>query len=185
MSNFTYPDELYHFGVHGMKWGVRRYQNEDGTLTDEGRQHYAKEVSKKLNRNDRRIANAKAYKRQGRLEVSGYKSKYRRAVAKGRLDKAEKFKVRMDRANKNYRKQSRKQKRYEKENKKLVDKLIKENYDVKMSSVPRLSMTKTDKVMAIVIAAADTVFPFTAGMGAMYMATKVTPGTGYKVKSNH
>ena len=34
-------NELYHFGVKGMHWGVRRYQNRDGSYTAQGRGRYA------------------------------------------------------------------------------------------------------------------------------------------------
>ena len=36
----TYDGELYHWGIKGMKWGVRRYQNADGSLTAAGRKRY-------------------------------------------------------------------------------------------------------------------------------------------------
>ena len=37
---------LAHYGVKGMKWGVRKYQNEDGTLTDAGKKRFARSVKK-------------------------------------------------------------------------------------------------------------------------------------------
>lgn len=37
-------DEIKHYGVKGMKWGVRRYQNEDGSYTNAGKKRYAKAV---------------------------------------------------------------------------------------------------------------------------------------------
>lgn len=51
--------ELYHYGKKGMKWGVRRYQNKDGSLTEAGKKRYGYDTR----------TNSKAYKgRQGQVD---------------------------------------------------------------------------------------------------------------------
>lgn len=36
-------DVLQHYGIRGMKWGVRRFQQKDGSLTSQGRKRYGGE----------------------------------------------------------------------------------------------------------------------------------------------
>ena len=46
MYGIVYSDELYHHGIKGQKWGVRRYQNKDGSLTSAGKTQHMKAVRK-------------------------------------------------------------------------------------------------------------------------------------------
>ena len=61
---------LEHHGIKGQKWGVRRFQNEDGTLTEAGRRRMARKDDRWVNRNYNRIYN-KAY-RQSSREINKY-----------------------------------------------------------------------------------------------------------------
>ena len=55
MSYVNNTNYLYHHGIKGQKWGVRRYQNKDGSLTNAGRKRQIK-IENKAQKKERKAA---------------------------------------------------------------------------------------------------------------------------------
>lgn len=93
-------DCLEHHGILGQKWGIRRYQNEDGSLTEAGKRRYSREVAKEqrvarsIEKSERRMrikeakAAAKASEMESKARILEAKARSKKADAKDASDKA-------------------------------------------------------------------------------------------------
>lgn len=133
-----YPNELMHSGIKGQKWGVRRYQNPDGTLTKAGKLRYYKKVlaegekasfiaSEQKKRSDAYDKNAETrYQKILKNGMSNKRSnnKYNKAQARYR-DEKERFEFWNKRASAKLA-----------EAKKLANDIVKNHSDAKIRKVP-------------------------------------------------
>ncbi len=68
--------ELYHFGIKGQKWGIRRYQNKDGTLTEAGRERASQYADKYKNEDYTLKKNTKFHRVGAKDEVDNHRRTY-------------------------------------------------------------------------------------------------------------
>lgn len=93
MQTYLDADELYHHGIKGMKWGVRRFQRKDGSLTSAGKKRYLNDPSvtsskakMESDRAKQRLANAEYNKAYNKASYIPTKSN-RQALNKAYADK--------------------------------------------------------------------------------------------------
>lgn len=85
---------IEHHGVKGQKWGIRRYQNPDGSLTEKGKnkvlkmyQKIEKTYDRMITKSDKYAANAKKKGKTGKEKTWNYASEMNRKAKAERLSK--------------------------------------------------------------------------------------------------
>lgn len=74
-------NEIYHHGILGMRWGVRRYENADGSLTEKGKKKVSAEYKKQMIAGNRELS-----KKYNDLYVKAY-NKSAESMNNGGMDK--------------------------------------------------------------------------------------------------
>lgn len=150
------PNELAHYGVPGMHWGVRRYQNSDGSLTEAGKARYgqgaigpsARKMQKDFNRLDRSYANVVANQRAYAKTTAKYARKAHMAERKGKTQKAEKLLAKSLKNAERAALDNKRKNEIEKLQWKIIGKAAQKGYTVDSTPVVRMANTGRQKAIA-------------------------------------
>lgn len=176
---------LEHHGIMGMKWGVRRYQNEDGSYTEAGRKRYgigserksAKQVKRFLNENDQYVAYNKSLIKRSKNKVENAQANLRYAERKGKEKKIEKYKEELEKWKK-INKTAVKDLAVAQSDKNKVLDWAKQHYDITIKDTLRNTSTMSERVAQSIGMLAFNI----VGVGVM-PTTDYTRGAKYKVKN--
>lgn len=177
-----YQNELYHFGKKGMRWGVRRYQNPDGSLTPAGQVRYNKKAAKAFKKHVQSLERD-AYDAQYAVDdaerlnkrADAYIEKYRKKPTEKNRVKAEKAAAESRVAALKSLNDVNTVKRNLEEAKAIYDKVTSKNKDIELYSVPDSVLDAgkrySDRASNI----------FIAGLAAPVAAAAIAGGVTYAV----
>lgn len=172
---------LIHHGIQGQKWGLRRYQNEDGSLTPEGKARYAEAKSHATTLNDKAREVALKEDERGKLDKEIYSKKSKLSKKKSSKAKA-KIEAQLNQLKKSRTSIDNKIKKGQAEIDNLVNKLRSEGFAVSKERGIIYKGTMADDTSAFVRDAILYGPAFAAGALGMNRAMNTTSGFHYTVK---
>lgn len=140
----TYPDadELYHHGIKGMKWGVRRFQRKDGSLTSAGKKRYLDDPSVKSSK--AKMDAARKKQRAANADYTNASNKASFVPTKSNMQEANKAYARKIKADSEYRRS-----KFDYSTDKEAARLRESGKEIKNKSKHRLKLEEQYKKMGL------------------------------------